>query len=151
VQLSAIRRYVPFGNANRHSRVPLGILGHKMTQGTKCSLCAQAHKLPTLTITAPATAAAMQAPSSHRQRRLLYALWLPFMFGIIVVGGSRKLRRGYWALCGVFLLSFLLQIACGGGNSSNGTGTQGPTNYTVTITGASGAIQHTTQVTVTVQ
>jgi len=106
----------------------------------------------TLTITAPAIAAAMQNPATHRQLgRLLYALWLPFMFGIAVVGGSRRLRCGYWALCSVLLLLLVLQTACGGGNNSNHGGTKGPTNYTVTVTGASGAIQHTTQVAVTVQ
>jgi hypothetical protein len=106
----------------------------------------------TLTITAPANAAAMQPPLSHRQSMLFYALWLPFMFGITVVGGSRKLRRGCWAAAGAFLLLLFLETACGGGNSSNGGGgIPAATNYTVTITGTSGAIQQTSQVTVTVQ
>jgi VCBS repeat protein/List-Bact-rpt repeat protein/FG-GAP repeat protein len=108
----------------------------------------------TLTITAPASAAALQAPLNHRQSKLFYALWFPFMFGITVVGGSRRLRRRYWALCGAFLLVLLLQTACGGGSSSggsNGTETPSPTNYSITITGASGAIQHTIQVGVTVR
>lgn len=30
-----ISPYVPFENANRHSRAPVDILGHKMAQGTK--------------------------------------------------------------------------------------------------------------------
>jgi hypothetical protein len=40
-------------------------------------------------------------------------------------------------------------VACGGSNSSSGGGT--PKTYTVTVTGTSGAIQHTAQVTVTVR
>jgi len=34
-----IRPYVPFENANRHSRAPVDILGHKMAQGTKVDEC----------------------------------------------------------------------------------------------------------------
>ncbi len=105
----------------------------------------------TLTITAPSSAAAIQGPSSHQQSKLLYALWLPLIFGMSIVGGSRKRRRGQLALCSALLLLFFLQGACGGGNSSNATGGQGSTNYTVAITGTSGPIQHTTQVTLTVQ
>ena len=105
----------------------------------------------TLTITAPA-AAAMLVPSGHWQLgKPLLAIWLPLMFGITVVGGSKKLRRRYWVLCGLLMLMFFLQTACGGSNSSSGGGTPSPTNYTVTVTGTSGTIQHTTQVTVTVQ
>ena len=105
----------------------------------------------TLTITAPA-AAAMLVPSSHRQLgKPLLAIWLPLMFGITVVGSSKKLRRRYWVLCGLLMLMLFLQTACGGSNSSSGGGTPSPTNYTVTVTGTSGTIQHTTQVTVTVQ
>jgi len=107
----------------------------------------------TLTITAPAAAATLAPADQRRLNKSLYALWLPLMFGITVVGGSKKLRRRYWAFCGLLLLLLFLLTACGGGNSSgsNGTGTPQPTNYTVTITSTSGAIQHTTQVTVTVQ
>jgi uncharacterized repeat protein (TIGR03803 family) len=104
----------------------------------------------TLTFTAPA-AAAMLAPAGHRQpSKSLYALWLPLMFGIPFVGASKKQGRRYWVLGGVLLLLVLLQTACGGSNY-NSVATQGPTNYTVTVTGASGTITHTVQVTVTVQ
>jgi hypothetical protein len=93
----------------------------------------------------------MLKPSSHRAlSRSLYAVFPPLMFGIAVVAGSKRQRR-YWPLCGFLLLLFVLQTACGGGNSSNGGGTQGPTNYTVMVTGTSGLIQHTSQVAVTVQ
>jgi YVTN family beta-propeller protein len=101
----------------------------------------------TLTITAPA-AAAVLAPAGNRRVKSLYALWLPLALGITFVGGSKKLRRGYWVLGGLLVL-VLLQVACGGSNSSSGGGT--PKTYTVTVTGTSGAIQHTAQVTVTVR
>ncbi len=113
----------------------------------------------TLTITAPASAAAIQDLLKHQQNRQLYAIWFPFMFGFTVVAGSRKLQRRYWALCGMLLLLLLLQTACGTGGSNNisngsnasGAGTPSTTSYTVTITGTSGVIQHTVQVGVTVQ
>jgi YVTN family beta-propeller protein len=103
----------------------------------------------TLTIAAPA-AAAMQAPSKGLHlNRLTYAAWLPLAFGITLAGAS-KWRRGDLLLGGFLLLLILSQLACGGGASASG-GNPGPTNYTVTVTGTSGAIQHTTQVTVTVE
>jgi hypothetical protein len=46
----------------------------------------------------------------------------------------------------VFFALLLFQVACGGSHK-----TTGPTNYTVTVTAISGAIQHTTQVAVAVQ
>jgi YVTN family beta-propeller protein len=107
----------------------------------------------TLTITASATAA-MQLPFSRPQlSRSLYAVGLPLMFGIGLVGGSKTKHRRYWVFYGLLLLLLVLQAACGGSNNSTGagTGTPSPTNYTVTVAGASGAIEHTTQVAVTVQ
>jgi hypothetical protein len=43
-RLSAITRYVPFGNMNRSFLRDKGVVGHKMTNATKGSLCAWAHK-----------------------------------------------------------------------------------------------------------
>lgn len=99
----------------------------------------------TLTISAPTTAARL-ARASRRQLKALAALWLPLMFGVTLIGGVKKLRRPYWVLGGLLLLA-LLQAACGGNSGGGGT----PRNYTVTVTGTSGAIQHTAQVAVTVQ
>jgi hypothetical protein len=101
----------------------------------------------TLTITAPA-AAAMLAPSHPPRLAGFYAAWLPLMFGITLMGRSRK-RRGQWLLVGFLLLLLLWQVACSGSGTGQTTHTQ--TNYTVTVTGTSGAIQHTAQVTVTVE
>jgi hypothetical protein len=93
----------------------------------------------------------MQMASSRSQfSRSLYALWLPLMVGIAVVGGTQKQRRQIGLFCGLLLL-LILQMACGGNSSSNTHTTPPPTDYTVTVTGASGAIQHSTQITVTVQ
>jgi uncharacterized repeat protein (TIGR03803 family) len=104
----------------------------------------------TLAITAP-TAAAMLAPAGRRRLgKSLCALWLALMFGITLVGRSKKHGFLYCVLGALLLLLVLLQMACGG-SSNNRVTTQGPKNYTVTVTGASGTIAHTTQVSVTVQ
>jgi hypothetical protein len=100
----------------------------------------------TLTVTAP-VAAAMLSPSTHPHvRSSLLAIWFPLMFGITLVLGSSKQRCRLWVICGSLLL---LLTACGTSNSSNGTRT--PTNYTVTVTAASGAVQQTTQLAMTMQ
>jgi uncharacterized repeat protein (TIGR03803 family) len=99
----------------------------------------------TLTVTAP-TLAALSSSSSLQQLRLLHALWLPLVFGVTLSAAPRKQKRLLRFLGGFLLLSFLMQTACGG----NGGGQRSAT-YTVTITGTSNALQHSTQVTVTVQ
>lgn len=101
----------------------------------------------TLTITAPKTSAA-QMPSPSQQVQpgaFAYAVWLPLTFFLAAVGRSKKRRSGYWAIAGALVLLLVLQSACGGGT------TTGQTSYTVTVTAASGAIQHTTEVGVTLQ
>jgi len=103
----------------------------------------------TLTVTAPTTAAMLSPVSDPLLSKSLYALWLPLMLGITFVGRSKKLRRRYWVLGGLLLLLVFSQLACGGSPSSSVV--QQPTNYTVTVTGASGTITHTTSVTVTLQ
>jgi len=102
----------------------------------------------TLTITAP-TPAAMLAPS-YRPRLGLYAAWLPLLFGIAIWGRPNKRRA---LLSAGFLLLFLVVLASCGGNSQtqNQTTQTPPQTYTVTVTGTLGPIQHTAQITVTVQ
>lgn len=101
----------------------------------------------TLTITAP-TASAAQMPSQPVQLGMFaYAACLPLAFVLAALGGSKKRRRGCWALGGALVLLLVLQSACGG---TGGTPTS-QTNYTVTVTATSGAIQHSTQIGVTLQ
>jgi DNA-binding beta-propeller fold protein YncE len=105
----------------------------------------------TLTLAAPAAPAMLQ-PTIHRQLNYLYAAWLPLP-GIVVIGigfASRKhrdRRRNLWLFTGSLIVLFAVLAGCGGGSN----GPPPPQNYTVTVTGTSGTIQHTTQVTVTVQ
>ncbi len=104
----------------------------------------------TLTITVP-TATTMRLPfSPARFSKSLYAVWIPLLFGITVVGGLKTKVLNNWALGSCLTLLVLSLVACGGGNS-NRTVSHQPTNYMVTIVGTSGSIQHTTHVTVTAQ
>lgn len=100
----------------------------------------------TLTITAP-TIAAMRVPSHHPRFGGVYATWLPMMFGIAVLGRLRK-RHNYW-LFGGLLLWFAIGLMACGANQKPPTNTQ--KSYTVTVAGASGTIQHTAQVEVTIE
>jgi uncharacterized repeat protein (TIGR03803 family) len=103
----------------------------------------------TLTITAPTrTAAQLQNRSSSFQRSF-FALGIPLLFGISVIGKSRRRNSRVLTLSGLLLMLIILQIGCSSSLNRGGTGT--PTNYTVTVTASSGSIQHMTQVTITVQ
>lgn len=138
----------PFGNP---IQLTCGVAGPSPTP--TCSLAPASVTIgakamtSTLMITAPSTSA-MQTPSQLLQRSgVAQAAWFPFAFGLLVIAAAQKRRRDRWALGGSLLVLLLLQSACGG--------TGGPTtserNYTVTVTATSGAIQHSTQVGVTLQ
>jgi len=103
----------------------------------------------TLTVIIPAATSMLMPPSHPQFAKLLYALCLPFMFGITVMAGLTKQRSHGWALYGCLALLLLSLVACGGSGNSNNTVNQQPTNYVVTVIGTSGSIQHTAQVTIT--
>jgi hypothetical protein len=105
-----------------------------------------------LTINAASTAASLVGPSSHEKLRPFNFLWLP-VAGFALVGtgcgASRsRTKRVLLFLLGLVLFSGLMsQTACGGGSVVGSKST----TYTITITGTSGATQHTTNVALTVQ
>ncbi len=106
----------------------------------------------TLTVTAP-TQSAELIPSGEAQfSRSLYAVFLPISLALVGLGltdgKSRHGRRSLWLLCSLFLVSAATLAGCGGGSTPPPP--PPPLNYTVSVTATSGAIQHATQVTVTV-
>ena len=104
----------------------------------------------TLTVNAAALSASLTEPWFERCESL-HAAWLPLgLFGCVLATGLDKKRRRVWALCFLMFAATILPAACGGG-SSTVTKDPPPQNYTVTVTAISGAIQHSTAISVTVQ
>jgi YVTN family beta-propeller protein len=101
----------------------------------------------TLTISAAASAVQLSLQDRRQFGVPLYGLFLPLVFGTTLLSNSRRRPRSSAVLCGSLVGFLLLLGACGGPSATS----QGAKNYTVTVSGASGAIQHTAQVAVTVQ
>lgn len=99
-------------------------------------------------------------PSSRSALRVssagLYAMWLPIgglAWAGIGLARTRKTRRLLVLLCCILTAGVVLLTACGSSSSSSQSGSSGTPsgNYTVTVTGSSGATQNSTSVTFTVQ
>ena len=113
----------------------------------------------TLTVSVPTSAELVRLmPSTGRligQDRNMsnYALSLPCLFGIILFGlgvfsiDAQRRNQASWLVFGLAAVAILGQFGCGGGGSTMSQ----PKSYTVTVkAAASGDIQHTTQITVSV-
>jgi DNA-binding beta-propeller fold protein YncE len=100
----------------------------------------------TLTISAPAST--IVAPVLRRQFPAPpFAAWpMLAMLGFTFVMRFKKNLRRCWAASSLLMLLLVLHSACGGGSVVK----KPPVNYAVSITGTSGALVHTTQITVTV-
>jgi uncharacterized repeat protein (TIGR01451 family) len=99
-----------------------------------------------LTFSAGALAASLPAPYIRTGSSLASVLSLG-MLGFVLVPKFDKRHRKRWALCLMILLVAILPVACGGGSTT----TPHDKIYVVTVTATSGALQHTTAITVTVR
>ena len=111
----------------------------------------------TLTISTTATSAGLAMPRPA-QGQLIYALWMPLQglgfFGMILAGSKRtKKRLGVAIALALLVGAMLFMSACAGGTGIAQQTVPGttPGTYTVTVSGVSGALQHSLPVTLTVQ
>ncbi len=112
----------------------------------------------TLTVTTTAPTSGLVVPPKNKLSPI-YALWLPLpAFAMAGIGlGSRRRRLGVGMMCFLITTLTLVLASCGGGSgiSSSGgsSGSAGtPTGtYSIVVTGTSGSLIGTTNVTLTVQ
>ena len=107
----------------------------------------------TLTVGVPSQSVALKPFSVDHIAGSLYAAFLPLL-GLALIGlsptrdKSKNRSRSLWLLSSLSIAFVALQAGCGARRSQQLQ--PPPLSYTVTVTATSGAIQHSTQVTVTV-
>ena len=127
-----------------------------VAQGVSCSVTPnsiQPGGSATLIVSTRGPSASLAPTGIAPSRAPLYAIWVPFLAvsfaGTGPLTAAARRRKTFASLTRALLLAFLVSmVACGGGTKNPGTL---PGTYTVTLTEASGSIQHSTPVSITVQ
>jgi hypothetical protein len=110
----------------------------------------------TITVSTTATVASLSQPHMENDRPVL-AIWIftPgfLLFGLVSVGGKRRKIGRPCALLILLIGLALFATACGSGSNSTTPVTTGttPGTYTMVVTAASGSVNHTMPLTLTVQ
>ncbi len=133
------------------------------TQGVNCSLSSTSAQPGTpvkLTVTTTGPSAALTLSPGAMRSHPLDPAWFGLPAMALMGLGSLRLRSmrrrlSFLLLCFALCGFVAIQVACGNGNGNGGSGSgNGATpagTYTVNITAASGSIQQTSSVSVTVQ
>jgi hypothetical protein len=140
-----------FGNLKATSVTGFACSG--LPSGSACTFGAVgSNDTVSLNITT-AGASAQSSPMFKHHQQLFYAMLLPGFLGMVSMAGRRRTLRGLRLLALIVVLGLsALWVACGGngGNTPPNTGTPTGTS-TVTISAASGTLQGSTKITLTVQ
>ena len=109
-----------------------------------------------LTISAAAQSAARAVPEEKQGMGAQFATWLPalglLLFGTAFMSLPSKQKKGDLCMLAVVLIAFLIASLAGCGSASTKPGPAPvPQNFTVTVTGTSGTISKTAQISLTVQ
>jgi uncharacterized repeat protein (TIGR01451 family) len=105
---------------------------------------------PSSKLTFSAGTLATSFPASLARNENAFACLLPFgLLGCMLGPRFSKRQRKMLAFCFTILFVAMVQAACGGGSSAPAP--PASQNYVVTVTASSGAIQHSTTISITVK
>jgi VCBS repeat protein/List-Bact-rpt repeat protein len=136
--------------------------GFTSTVTFSCSVPPSPSHAPTCAVTPSGSGASVTvlttAPSFARNSFVspgwFYALWIPLV-GLMStsVRSVRKNKKRMFGLlvCAILLSGMTFESACGGSQVKQRSGGTPPGNYTITVTGISGPLQHSTSFRLTVQ